>query len=231
MSRGWLLIKAGIHRGRKVRKRKGNKIMIRRRVANHWFLGAALILALVAACASSNVLSVKYQLPPPATETPARSVAIAFVDARGSDAFLTPSARNELAGFAGVYALTVTRPGGSGELKGAYPVDVLFREVLRYRLENAGVKVVPPGTKADAELKLLLKEFQLDFGDRKWSTAVAYTAQLLRNATLASQQTINGSAERTFLMGKSDADKVVGELVSDTINKLDVALLFKQAGM
>ena len=190
-----------------------------------------MILALAAACASSNVLSVKYQLPPPAGETLTRSVTIAFVDDRKTDAFLTPSARNELEGFAGVYALTVARPGGGGELKGAYPVDVLFKEVLRYRLESAGVKVVPPGTTADAELKLALKEFQLDFGDRKWGAAVAYTAQLLRNATMASQQTINGSAERTFLMGKSDADKVVGELVSDTINKLDVALLFKQAGL
>jgi len=190
-----------------------------------------MILTLAAACASSNVLSVKYQLPPPAVESLARSVTIAFMDDRRSEAFLTPSARNELEGFSGVYALTVTRFGGSGELKGAYPVDMLFREVLRYRLESAGVKVVPPGTKADAELKLALKEFQLDFGDRKWSAAVAYNVQLLRNATMASQQTINGSAERTFLMGKSDADKVVGELVSDTINKLDVALLFKQAGM
>lgn len=204
--------------------------MIRRHVANRWLLAGALILSLTAACASSNVLSVKYQIPQPA-ETLGRSVTIAFVDDRRTDAFLTPSARNELEGFTGVYALTVARPGGGAELKGAYPADMLFKEVLRYRLESAGVKVVPPGTKADAELKLVLKEFQLDFGDRKWSAAVAYTAQLLRNATMASQQTINGSAERTFLMGKSDADKVVGELVSDTINKLDVALLFKQAGM
>ena len=205
--------------------------MTRLHIGRRWSLAAVMILALAAACASSNVLSVKYQLPPPAGETLARSVTIAFVDDRRADAFLTPSARNELEGFAGVYALTVTRPGGDGELKGAYPVDVLFKEVLRYRLENAGVKVVPPGTVADAELKLALKEFQLDFGDRKWGAAVAYTAQLFRNATMASQQTINGSAERTFLMGKSDADKVVGELVSDTINKLDVALLFKQAGL
>jgi len=205
--------------------------MTRLHIGRRRSLAAVMILTLAAACASSNVLSVKYQLPPPAGEILARSVTIAFVDDRKSDAFLTPSARNELEGFAGVYALTVSRPGGVAELKGAYPVDMLLREVLRYRLESAGVKLVPPGTKADGELKLVLKEFQLDFGDRKWSAAVAYTAQLLRNATMASQQTITGSAERTFLMGKSDADKVVGELVSDTINKLDVALLFKQAGM
>jgi hypothetical protein len=230
MQLGSLLINASIDRKRNVCKRKG-RIMTRLHIGRRWPQAAAMILALTAACASSNVLSVKYQLPPPAGETPARSVTIAFVDERRSDAFLTPSARNELEGFAGVYALTVTRPGGVAELKGAYPVDGLFKEVLRYRLESAGVKVVPPDTKADVELKLVLKEFQLDFGDRKWSAAVAYNAQLLRNATLASQQTITGSAERAFLMAKSDADKVVGELVSDTINKLDVALLFKQAGM
>jgi len=56
--------------------------MNRRHVANRWFLGGALILALAAACASSNVLSIKYQLPPPAGETLARSVTIAFVDDR-----------------------------------------------------------------------------------------------------------------------------------------------------
>jgi hypothetical protein len=224
-----LFINTGIDRRRNARKRKG-RTMTGLHIGRRWSLAAVMILTLAAACASSNVLSVKYQLPPPAGETLTRSVTIAFVDDRKSDAFLTPSARNELKGFAGVYALTVARPGG-GELKGAYPVDMLFKEVLRYRLENAGVKVVPPGAMADAELKLALKEFQLDFGDRKWSAAVAYTAQLLRNAAMASQQTINGSAERTFLMGKSDADKMVGELVSDTINKLDVALLFKQAGL
>jgi hypothetical protein len=158
-------------------------------------------------------------------------VTVAFADERRTEAFLTPSARNELEGFSGVYALTVSPPGGSGELKGAYTLDSLFKEILRHRLESAGVRVAATGTPADAEIKLVINEFQLDFGDRKWSSAVAYRAQMMKNGAMVSQQTVNGSAERVFLTGKRDADRVVGELLSDAINKLDVSLLFKQAGL
>jgi len=77
----------------------------------------------------------------------------------------------------------------------------------------------------------VLNEFQLDFGDRKWSSAVAYRAQLVSSGTVRSQQLVSGSAERVFLTGRREADRVVGELLSDAINKLDVALLFTQAGL
>jgi hypothetical protein len=190
-----------------------------------------LVLALAAACASSNVLSVRYELAP-RTEAPAgRTVTIAFTDERKTDAFLTPSARNELEGFTGVFALTVAPAGKSGELKGAFPLDALFRELLRHRLESAGVGVAPAGAPAAAEIQLVLNEFQLDFGDRKWSSAVAYRVQLVKAGSVRSQQLVSGSAERVFLTGRREADRVVGELLSDAINKLDVPLLFTQAGL
>ncbi len=197
------------------------------------FSPAALLLtlALTAACASSNVLSVRYELPPRIDAPAARTVTITFIDERKTDAFLTPRARNELEGFTGVYALTVGPAGNSGELKGAFPLDALFREILRYRLESAGVNVAPSGAAAAAEIQLVLNEFQLDFGDRKWSSAVAYRAQLVSSGTVRSQQFVSGSAERVFLTGRREADRVVGELLSDAINKLDVALLFTQAGL
>jgi uncharacterized lipoprotein YajG len=190
-----------------------------------------LVLVLAAACASSNVLNVRYQLPLPAGIPTTRTVTVAIVDERKSEAFLTASARNELAGFAGVYALTVTPAGGRGQLKGAYTLDSLFNEILRHRLESAGVKVAGPGAAADAEFRLTLSEFQLDFGDRKWTSTVAYRAQLTKNGAMLSQQSVTGSAERIFVTGKRDADRVVGDLLSDAVNKLDVALLFRQAGL
>jgi hypothetical protein len=140
-------------------------------------------------------------------------------------------ARDELESFSNVYALTVSKPGGSGELKGAYELGPLFREILRARLENAGLKVVAPGAKADAELKLGLKEFQLDFGDRKWTARVAYDALLRKDGSMLAQQAVNGSAERVKIIGKTDAEKVLGELLSDTINQMDLTALFKQAGL
>jgi hypothetical protein len=186
---------------------------------------------LAAACASSSVMNVQYQLPAIAGGPIPRSVVIVFEDARKNSAFLTPYAREELEGFSDVYALTVSRPGRGTELKGAYRLAPLFTEILRYRLEDSGMKVVPAGARADAEFNLVLNEFRLDFGDRKWSTTIAYEARLLRNGALLSMQAINGSAERMMFFKKEDAEKVVGDLVSDTINQMDLAGLFKRAGL
>jgi hypothetical protein len=186
---------------------------------------------LAAACASSNVLNLQYQLPTQPGLSIPRSVVIVFQDARKNSAFLTTSAREELEGFSDVYALTVSKRGRSGELKGAYPLGPLFTEILRYRLEDSGVKVMSPGADADAEFSLVLNEFQLDFGDRKWSASVAYQARLLKNGSLLSMQEVTGSAERVMIMKRTDAEKVVGELVSDAINQMDLAGLFKRAGL
>lgn len=194
-------------------------------------VGLLAIGILTAACASSNVMNVQYQLPALAGGPIPRSVVIVFEDDRKSSAFLTRSAREELEGFSDVYALTVSRPGRGSELKGAYALGPLFTEILRYRLEDSGVKVVPSGANADAELNLVLKEFQLDFGDRKWSASVAYETRLLKNGTLLSMQAVTGNAERVMFMKKADAEKVVGELVSDTINQMDLTGLFKRAGL
>jgi hypothetical protein len=197
-----------------------------------WGYGAWVAFGiLAAACASSNVMNVQYQLPALAGGPIPRSVVVVFEDARKNRAFLTPSAREELEGFSDVYALTVSKPGRGNELRGAYPLGPLFTEILRYRLEDSGVKVMPPGANADAELNVVLNEFQLDFGDRKWSASVAYEARLLKNGTLLSMQAVTGSAERVMFMKKADAEKVVGELVSDTINQMDLTGLFKRAGL
>lgn len=195
-------------------------------------MSAWVVIGLLAtACASSNVLNVQYKLPALAAGPIPRNVVIAFEDARTNRDFLTPAARQELEGFLNVYALTISRPGQTPELKGAYPLGTLFSEILRYRLEDSGAKVMPPGAAADAEVQLALNQFQLDFGDRKWNASVAYEARLLKNGTLLSRQTISGSAERIMLMKKTDAEKVIGELVSDAINQLDLMALFKQAGL
>jgi hypothetical protein len=194
------------------------------------FLRCLLVALLSAACATSNILSVNYQLPTRPSVSIPRSVVVVFEDARKDRAFLSPSAREELEGFTDLFALTVSKPGRGGELKGAYPLGPLFTEILRYRLEDSGVKVMPSSAGADAQFTFVLNELQMDFGDRKWSARVAYEGRLLKNGALLSQQAVSGSAERLMFMKKADAEKVIGELVSDTINQMDLATLFKQAG-
>jgi hypothetical protein len=74
----------------------------------------AMIGVLAAACAASSVLSVHYQLPARPSDPIPRSVTLAFQDSRKTDTFLTPMARDELENFSNVYALTVSKRGGSG---------------------------------------------------------------------------------------------------------------------
>lgn len=194
-------------------------------------LGCALLAALAAACASPAVLSVAYRLPPRPLERLSRVVTVEVADERPNKAFLSPYAAAELEGFTNVYALVVSPYGGGEDLKGAYEVGPLFRQLIQYRLEHAGVTVAAADAKAEALVRFVLREFRLDYGDRKWSTFAGFEAQVLRAGGLAARQAVTGSAERLRVMGKTDAEKVISELVSDALNRLDVAALFKQAGL
>jgi hypothetical protein len=201
-----------------------------RRISSHLAAVAFAAAVWLSACASSSVLGVHYRVPELPPQTAQRTVSLTFEDERPTTGFLTPMARDELEGFSNAFALTVSRPGGPAELRGAYELAPLFREVLRARLEGAGVRVAAPGAAADARFAFLLKEFKLDFGDRKWSSRMGYEVRLMRDGATLSRQTVSGSAERIKIMGKSEAEKLLSELVTDCVNQMDVATLFQQAG-
>lgn len=190
-------------------------------------LGVAVCLA---ACAAPSVLGVNYRTPEPPAQRIPRTVVLEVEDARASTAFLTPMARDELEGFANAFALTVSGPAGQGELRGAYELAPLIREILRARLEAAGVRVAASGA-ADARFKFVLKEFKLDFGDRKWSSRMSYDAVLMRDGSVLSSQAVSGSAERLKIMGRTEAEKLLSELLTDTVNEMNLAALFRQAGL
>ena len=192
---------------------------------------ACLAAAWLAACASTSVLGIDYRAPAPPPQAVGRTVSLVFEDQRPSAAFLSPMAHDELEGFTNAFALTLSKPGGLSELKGAYELAPLFREILRARLEAAGVRVATAGARPDAQLTFVLKEFALDFGDRTWSSRLGVEAMLVRDGSTLSRQTVNGSAERVKIVGKGEAEKLLSELITDTVNQMDVGALFKQAGL
>lgn len=187
----------------------------------------AIVMAiLVSACASKPFLKVQYQLPSSSTALTGEKISLAVSDRRNDDSFLSSNAKKSLNDFNGIYSLVVLRDDGSGNLIGAYDLDSLLKEIFKQRLENEGLQVV--ATDADASLEIQLKEFKLDIVDRKWVLHMSYQAGLSKNRGLTAKESVNGSAERLKVMGKSDAEKILGELVSDMVNKLDVAKLLQQ---
>jgi uncharacterized lipoprotein YajG len=184
---------------------------------------------LVSACASKPFLKVQYQLPSASTALTGERISLAVSDRRNDDAFLSSNAKKSINDFNGIYSLVVLRADGSGNLIGAYDLDSLLKEIFKQRLENEGLQVVATDADADASLEIQLKEFELDIVDRKWVLHMSYQAGLSKNRGLIAKESVNGSAERLKVMGKSDAEKILGELVSDMVNKLDVAKLLQQA--
>jgi ABC-type uncharacterized transport system auxiliary subunit len=92
-----------------------------------------------------------------------------------------------------------------------------------------GIQVAAARAAADYELEISLQEFKLDLVKRKWVVKVSYAANLLKNGKPQAMETVNGSAERLKVMGKSEAEKILSELLTDMANKLDVDKLFQQA--
>jgi len=200
-------------------------------VINKRLVTAALLFmaTLIIACASKPFLKVQYQLPPSSTALTGESLFLQISDQRIDQTFLSSNAKNALKNFNGTYSLVVLRNDGSGNLIGAYDLNSLWREIFKQRLANEGVTVFASKESSNTSLEIQIKEFKLDIVNRKWMLQMSYQAALSRDNTTLAKETINGSAERLKVMGKSDAEKILGELVTDMVNKLDVARLYQQA--
>jgi uncharacterized lipoprotein YajG len=188
----------------------------------------ALALAFFAgACTPKPFLKVQYQLPSPSSTLEGEKVTLTVSDMRAKEAFLTETAGESLKNFNGTFSLVVLNEDDSGNLIGAYDLVSLLTEVFQRRLKNEGIQVTAVAENALPELKIEITEFQLDFTDRKWIVRMNYRASLSDNGSLLSKESVSGEAERLKVTGRSDAEKILGELLSDMVNKLNLVRLFQ----
>ena len=194
------------------------------------FLIPALILAFFAgACTSKPFLKVQYQLPSPSNTLQGKQISLTVSDMRSKETLVTETARKSLRDFKGTFSLVVLRDDGSGNLRGAYELVSLFNEIFQQRLKNQGIIVTTVADSTLPELKIEITEFQIDYANRKWIVGMNYKASLLDNGILLSKESVSGQAERLKVMGKQDAEKILSELLTDVVNKLNLVGLFQQA--
>lgn len=194
-----------------------------------FFLLGALMGIWVAACSTSSYININYRLPSPSDDLKGKTVFLEFQDMRPEKIFLSKTAQEDFRNFTGIFSLSLAREGTKGNMVGGVDLPMLFAEVFRRRLENRGITVLRVGEKKDPVLEIVLKEFSLDLADKNWKTRITYEARLVRNNTILASETISGTAERFKLLGRSDAEKVLGEIFSDSVNNLDISRLFQQA--
>jgi hypothetical protein len=173
-------------------------------------------------CASKNLLTVNYRLPTQPVKLKDTRVALRVKDIREDSTIVTQSAKKALKNFTGDFVLIVAQADKDDRLAGAFNLTSMIREVFKHRLENAGVQVVTEEDIGASIVEIVLKEFKLDLANRKWIIKMNYQANLIKQNRIVAGQMITGSAERLRVISGKNAEIILGELVSDVANRLNL---------
>jgi hypothetical protein len=185
----------------------------------------------LAACASTSYIPVRYQLAPTSKALQGQEVYLSVTDARTDTRIFDATAQKEFEGFTGNFALILAHGDEKGLRDGTYDLRTLFHEALRHRLQSTGVKVLDQAQAGKPTMQVDLREFLLSLQKSKWVATVSYKVSLSGDPNTVVTDTVSGSAERVKVMGSGAAEKALGEIFSDSLNRLDVISLFTKAGL
>jgi hypothetical protein len=188
-------------------------------------------LFFIQACSSIAYVQLNDRLPAKAGAPAGKKVFLSVQDERKTKDFASKAVKREFDNFSESISYSVKKGAEPPLNLGLYDAMSLVKEAFRLRIENEGVEIVPAKEASPVELALVLQEFSLDLVDRTWKVRLGYEARLIKNGEVLSKQFATGEAERLKIMGTDQADAVVGDLFVDVMNRLNVAKLFRDAGL
>lgn len=191
---------------------------------------AAIVIVMLAACAKPYHFYVKYDLTESAADLKGQKVFFQVLDGRDSADFLSQKARSEFSLWDGRFALYHTPEKPKGDIQ-TYPLTGLIEAAMKKRLEIMEIMVVEEKMDDTPLFELTLNKFFLDLNDRTWIADVSYEVKLTRDNQRIGREKVSGQAERTKVMGRGAGEKLMGDIFTESINKLDIEKLFKNAGI
>jgi len=196
------------------------------------FTGISIALFfLMVSCASVPELNTHYQMPFPSDQLKGKRVVLVIEDDRKTSDLLGSGAGAEFRRFTNKVTFSIARPGEAGFRLGSYDVPGMLKEAFKRRLESEGVLVGFNNESPDKLLIISINELLLDREGRMWKGRMAYEAKIVDDGRVSSRENISGRSEKARLVGRQGADEVMGEMVSDMVNRLDLVRLFKEAGI
>ena len=191
---------------------------------------AGMMFLLLTACAKPYHFYVKYDLP----ESPAlmkdQRVTLQIRDARITQTFLSENAGKEFDLWDGTFAMYHSQEKPKGDMH-TFDLTGLVEAAMQKRLESLGITVVKKTSDGVPLFELTLKTLQLDLKDRTWVSDVSYEVKLTRDNLKIGREVVSGQAERTKVMGRGAGEFLLGDILTDSINKLNIEKLFKNAGL
>ncbi len=185
----------------------------------------------VGACYNNSYINIKYQLPPTSDQLTGKTVFLEFKDMRTDKAFLSETAKKDFKNFADLFSLHLANENKNVELMGGFNVEALFKEALKKRLGSIGVNVTSERKEEMPVMELALNKFYLDYRKRKWITDISFQVRLIKDKSNTAIETISGTSESIKILGRKNAERYLGEIFTDSFNKLNIAKLFQQAGL
>ena len=185
------------------------------------------VLICISACATVPELRVEYRIPSKVNTFKGEAVFLSFEDMRDDKEILGNGAKKDFEGFSGHIALSLAHGTDKGFRVGLYELEPLFLEIFKLRMESLGMNIVSERKSAASEVVIALKALSLDLKKRKWVAKMNYEARLVKNNQVLNKLMINGQSDRAKIVGRAQADKVMGDLFTDLVNTLDVVKLFQ----
>jgi hypothetical protein len=207
-----------------IKTMKPDKINFKRQLV------AAVILLMLVACAKPYHFFVKYDLPESSSQLEGQKVYLQVRDARASKNFLSEKARNEFNLWDDRFALYHSPKKPKGQIQ-TYSLNGLIETAMKMRLENMGISLMEEKTDDIPLFEITLHKFSLELNDRTWVSNFSYEVMLARDHQKTSREMVSGQAERTKIMGRGAGEVLVGDIFTESINKLNIEQLFKNAGI
>ena len=191
------------------------------------------LLGLVAmgcfSCAKKSYIDVDYRLPSAADTLTGRTVFIETRDLRSDTELFNKRAKEKFKHFTGLFALSLDMPDNQKTVLGAYELPMLFETALKQRLKKLGVGITGEPSPNVPVFQIKINQFHINLVGQKWMADISYEASLTQDTQLVAREVVTGSAERLKVMGSGGAEKVIGDIFTEIINRLNIERLFQQA--
>jgi hypothetical protein len=189
-----------------------------------------IILLILTACAKPYHFYVKYDSPESSSVLKGQKVNLQVLDGRDSKIFLSEKASNEFGLWDGSFALYDTPKKPKGEIQ-TYPLTGLIEAAMIKRLESMGIVVVKDNMDSAPLFEVTLNKLFLDLKDRTWVSDFSYEVKLTQDKQKTGKEKVSGQAERTKVMGRGAGEFLIGDIITESINKLNIEKLFENAGI
>ncbi|RJR44275.1 MAG: hypothetical protein C4576_13140 [Desulfobacteraceae bacterium] len=194
--------------------------------------GAVFLLAMgLMGCAAIPRLNVTYKLPPTTGQTSSEPVYLTIHDERSYEEIMGVGARKDFGETPVSISLAVKTGEGEGHGVGVFEMPMLLKEGFSRRIQRAGLDLSQERRSGQPEIAIVVRQFLLDLVDRKWRFVMDYEARLIKEGKMLASQSVSGNGERLKLYGHKQADEVVTEVFTDTLNQFDPIRLFHLAGL